>query len=43
MIDDMRKERNELVEHFNRDTDLKSKELVAGIHKVCVLGVIKYH
>jgi hypothetical protein len=28
MLDEMRQERNELVEHFNRDTDLKSKELV---------------
>ena len=43
MLEEMRAERNELVEHFNRDTDLKSKELVQGIHKVCVLGVIKYH
>jgi len=36
-------ERDELVADFNGDTDLKSKMLIQGIAKVCVLGTIKYH
>lgn len=36
-------ERAKLVEHFDRDTELKSKMVVSGIQKICVLGMIKYH
>lgn len=42
MLDEMRQERNLLVKEFAKD-DLRSKMLVQGIHKICVLGVIKYH
>jgi hypothetical protein len=36
-------ERAKLVEHFDRDTELKSKMVISGIQKICVLGSIKYH
>jgi hypothetical protein len=36
-------ERSKLVEHFDKDTELKSKMLISGIQKICVLGTIKYH
>lgn len=42
MVQEMREERMELVRDFEKD-DLSTKMLVSGIHKVCVLGVIKYH
>jgi hypothetical protein len=38
----MREERMALVKEFEKD-DLQTKMLISGIHKVCVLGVIKYH
>ena len=43
MLDELKSERDELVAEFDKDTDLKSKMLVQGVHKVSVLGVIKYH
>ena len=43
LLDEMRRERDELVAHFDKDTDLKQKMLITGIHKISVLGVIKYH
>jgi len=42
MVKEMREERMALVKEFEQD-NLKSKMLISGIHKVCVLGVIKYH
>ena len=39
----MKAERDELVAHFDKDSDLKEKILIEGVQKVCVLGVIKYH
>ena len=39
----MRQERADLVKAFSGDSDLRSKTLVQGIAKVCVLGMIKYH
>ena len=42
ILQEMRQERNELVEEFSKDS-LSQKMLISGIHKVCVLGVIKYH
>jgi hypothetical protein len=39
----MRQERADLVKSFSGDSDLRSKTLVQGIGKVCVLGMIKYH
>ena len=43
LIDEMREERAELVQKFDKDTDLKQKMLITGVHKISVLGVIKYH
>jgi len=40
---ELKAERDGLVAHFDRDTDLKEKMLITGIHKVSVLGMIKYH
>lgn len=40
---DMRRERMELVKEFEQESDLSHKILISGIHKVCVLGMIKYH
>lgn len=47
----MREERDKLLEHFDKDKDLREKMLIQGISylsrsfssKVCVLGMIKYH
>lgn len=41
-LQEMREERNELAREFAKD-DLSQKMLVQGIHKICILGVIKYH
>jgi len=43
LMAELRGERDELLAEFDRDTDLKSKMLISGIHKVTVLGMIKYH
>jgi len=43
MMEEMKAERESLIEHFNKDTDLKEKILITGVKKVCVLGMIKYH
>lgn len=43
LLEELKSERDELVAEFDKDTDLKTKILVQGIHKVSVLGVIKYH
>jgi hypothetical protein len=43
MMEEMKAERDKLIEHFNKDTDLKEKILITGVKKVCVLGMIKYH
>lgn len=43
LLDEMRQERDDLVEYFEKDTDLSKKVLISGVRKVCVLGVIKYH
>ncbi len=42
-MEEMKAERDKLIEHFNKDTDLKEKILITGVKKVCVLGMIKYH
>ena len=42
-MDELKQERDDLVAEFDKDTDLKSKILISGVHKVSVLGVIKYH
>ena len=42
-MDELKAERDELVAEFDQDTDLKSKILVDGVHKIAVLGIIKYH
>ena len=42
-MDEMRAEREELIAHFDKDTDLKQKILIKGVQKISVLGVIKYH
>ena len=39
----MKKDRDKLVEHFDKDKDLKEKILISGVKKICVLGTIKYH
>lgn len=39
----MLSERERLVQEFDQDTELKSKMVVSGIQKICVLGLIKYH
>jgi hypothetical protein len=38
----MRQERMDLVKEFEKD-DLSQKMLISGIHKVCVMAMIKYH
>jgi|LauGreDrversion4_2_1035121.scaffolds.fasta_scaffold614860_1 hypothetical protein len=43
MMEDMKNERDKLIEHFNQDRDLKEKILLTGVKKICVLGMIKYH
>ena len=43
LLEELKAERDELVAEFDQDTDLKSKILLTGIHKVSVLGMIKYH
>ena len=43
ILDEMKAERDDLVAHFDKDTDLREKIIIKGIQKVCVLGVIKYH
>lgn len=43
MMEEMKAERDKLIEHFNKDTDLREKVLITGVKKVCVLGMIKYH
>lgn len=43
MMEEMKQERDKLIEHFNKDTDLREKILLTGVKKVCVLGMIKYH
>ena len=42
-MDELKAERDDLVAEFDKDTDLKTKIIIDGIHKVSVLGVIKYH
>jgi hypothetical protein len=42
-MEEMKQERDKLIEHFNKDTDLKEKILLTGVKKICVLGMIKYH
>lgn len=42
-MEELRSEREDLLAEFDRETDLKSKMLIGGIHKVTVLGMIKYH
>jgi len=43
LMDEMKAEREELIAHFDKDTDLKQKVLIKGVQKISVLGVIKYH
>ena len=43
IMDELRQEREDLVAEFDKDTDLKRKILIDGVHKVSVLGIIKYH
>ena len=43
ILDEMKAERDELVAHFDKETDLSEKILIEGVKKVCVLGMIKYH
>lgn len=42
-MEEMKSERDKLIEHFNKDTDLKEKIIIQGVKKICVLGMIKYH
>ena len=42
-MEELKEERDELLAEFSEETDLKSKMLIQGIHKVTVLGMIKYH
>ena len=43
LLEELKSERDELVAHFDQDTDLQQKILIQGIQKVCVLGVIRHH
>ena len=43
LMEELKSERDDLVAEFDQDTDLKSKMLIQGVHKVSVLGIIKYH
>ena len=42
-MEELKADREELVADFNEDTDLKSKMIISGIHKISVQGIIKYH
>jgi len=42
-MEELKGERDDLLAEFDEQTDLKSKILIQGIHKVTVLGMIKYH
>jgi len=43
LMEELKGERDDLLAEFDEQTDLKSKMLIQGIHKVTVLGMIKYH
>ena len=43
MMEEMKSERDKLIEHFDKDRDLKEKIILSGVKKICVLGMIKYH
>ena len=43
LLEELKAERDGLVAEFDKDTDLKQKMIISGIHKVSVLGIIKYH
>ena len=43
LLEELKSERDDLVAEFDAETDLKSKTILKGVHKVSVLGVIKYH
>ena len=43
LMEELKADREELVADFNEDTDLKSKMIISGIHKISVQGIIKYH
>ena len=34
MMEEMKEERDKLIEHFNKDTDLKEKIIIAGVKYV---------
>jgi len=43
MMEEMKTERDKLIERFDKDKDLKEKVILTGVKKICVLGMIKYH
>lgn len=43
LLQELKADRDELIAEFDGDTDLKSKMIISGIHKICVQGIIKYH
>lgn len=43
MMEEMKNERDKLIERFDKDKDLKEKVILTGVKKICVLGMIKYH